>query len=382
MKVYTYFNKQRIREDGSIPIYIVVYRSPKRLFIHTGLSSKTEFPDCIFPRSERNYKAKSIALQKYLEEVEKVALDNSLLSNEELKAIIMNTVFGRPTFDNVLVSLLKKYAETKNGNTPELYNRTAIKVEEFDKYATLNINVAWLKRFYDYERAKGNTDNTIAIHLRNIRRVMNWAIENEWSDNYPFKKFKIPTEQTKKRNISIDTLRFLFDCDLPKKHLEKYRDIFKIMFYLIGINAVDLLTARKEQVIDGRLEYKRAKTGKLYSIKIEPEAQELIDRYAGKELLLKFGEKAKYRSVMAKADLYLKDIVPGISTYYARHSWATIASDIDIPIDTISAALGHSHGSEVTNIYINFDQKKVDTANRKVIDYVLGVDVSNNDTPT
>lgn len=57
---------------------------------------------------------------------------------------------------------------------------------------------------------------------------------------------------------------------------------------------------------------------------------------------------------------------------YTRHSWATLAAELDIPKETISAGLGHEIGSDVTSIYIKFDQKKVDDANRRVIDYVFG----------
>ncbi len=62
-------------------------------------------------------------------------------------------------------------------------------------------------------------------------------------------------------------------------------------------------------------------------------------------------------------------IFPKISTYWARHTWATIASELDIPKETIAAALGHG-GNTVTDIYIDFDQKKVDEANRKIIAYL------------
>lgn len=60
-----------------------------------------------------------------------------------------------------------------------------------------------------------------------------------------------------------------------------------------------------------------------------------------------------------------------VTTYWRSHSWATYAADLDIPKDTISEALGHEHGSRVTGIYINYDQRKVDEANRQVLDWVL-----------
>ena len=64
-------------------------------------------------------------------------------------------------------------------------------------------------------------------------------------------------------------------------------------------------------------------------------------------------------------------LFPKLTTYYARHSWASIASSLDIPVETISAGLGHEYGNKITAIYINYDNRKVDIANRKVIDWVL-----------
>jgi integrase len=67
-----------------------------------------------------------------------------------------------------------------------------------------------------------------------------------------------------------------------------------------------------------------------------------------------------------------KPYFPSISSYWSRHTWATIAAEIDIPIEVISHALGHKVGSDVTAIYVKFNRMKVDEANRKVIDYVNG----------
>ena len=373
MKIYPFFNKQRVREDGDIPIYICIYRSPKRLYIHTGLFSKSVFDDGIFPRSERNHKAKTIRLNEMMEQIENIAIENSLLSDNELKQIILDKVFGKASICKSLSEYVRQYADDCNTErTKDLYHRTADKIDQFDKSASLNITYAWLENFLSWMRDSGLRDNSSAIHLRNIRSVINWAIKNEWTNNYPFRRFSIPSEKTRKRNVPLEDLRFIISNDCLTPTQEKYRDIFVLMFYLVGINGVDLLNALNSQVVDGRLEYKRFKTGRLYSIKIEPEAMEIIERYRGKEHLLCFCDSSPYRSVMCCADKHLKSICKGLSTYYARHTWATIAASLDIPMDTISAALGHSHGAEVTNIYVDFDQRKVDEANRKVIDFVLG----------
>lgn len=214
-------------------------------------------------------------------------------------------------------------------------------------------------------------------------------LDEEFTTRYPFRKFKIKHEETAKRNLTLEQLRKLFSYPVEDFQI-RYVDIFKLSFYLIGINLSDLLTLKKENIVNGRIEYHRMKTNRLYSIKIEPEAKEIIDKYAGENYLLNIMDAcSNTRDFIRKMDKHMKNIgkvtrkglggkktveseFPTITSYYARHTWATLAAELDIPIETISMALGHALGSEVTNIYINFNRSKIDEANRKVIDYVLG----------
>lgn len=100
----------------------------------------------------------------------------------------------------------------------------------------------------------------------------------------------------------------------------------------------------------------------------------ILDNYSDyRHFTSKINSELKKISKTTKDDKgndVIKPIFPYLTTYYARHTWATIAASLDIPKETIAAALGHG-GNTVTDIYINFDQKKIDDANRKVIDYVL-----------
>lgn len=138
------------------------------------------------------------------------------------------------------------------------------------------------------------------------------------------------------------------------------------------------------EIVNGRIEYKRAKTGRHYSIKVEPEAAEIISRLKNSEKLVPecdgykrydyfmVGYNNGLKSLAAEAfsDTDNEKLIKKISHYWCRHTWATIAASLDIPRDTIAHALGHGK-STVTDIYIDFDLKKVDEANRKVIDYVF-----------
>ena len=278
----------------------------------------------------------------------------------------------------------------KKKGTRQLYYDTYNKVVSFCKSqgeATLffeDINKEWLSEFEDYCK-QTEKQNTASRHLRDIRAVLNAAIDDGLTNNYPFRKYKIKKVESVDKSYTAEELRSLFNYQCYPGGEKEAVDIFKLMFLLIGINCGDLANAERPR--RGRLEYDRAKTGKHYSIKIEPEAAKIIKEYAGEAHLLFIGEKYSYKTYFNRLAKTLRKvgktrhigkkssgtaILPEVCTGSARTSWATIAQEeLDIPRDVIAAALGH-HTVDVTSTYLRTDwKKKVDAANRKVIDWVL-----------
>lgn len=293
--------------------------------------------------------------------------------------------------EGMFVKHFKKFIDGKtNKGTKGVYKHTLDRIMIFDpdidKKSFEDITLQWLTDFEAF-CARTASKNARNIHLRNIRTVFNNAIDYEITTAYPFRRFKIRPEATRKRSLSVEELRRLFDYPV-EEYAEIYRDMFKLIFLLVGINSVDL-HGLKSITKDGRIEYKRAKTGRLYSIKVEPEAMEIINKYRGKNGLLciadRWSDSRNFRHQCNKALQKIgqverkgrggKKIITaefeGVSTYWARHTWATIAADLDIPDAVIAEALGHSSPYTTTAIYINRNRKKVDDANRKVLDYVL-----------
>ncbi|WP_303328107.1 site-specific integrase [Butyricimonas paravirosa] len=284
----------------------------------------------------------------------------------------------------------QKSIESKNRErTKEIYTATLNKIKKFcPNFESLkfeDITKEWLTKFDSFLSKTSPSKNARNIHIRNIRSVFNDAIDEEITDLYPFRKLKIKNTSTVKRSLTVEQLRTFFKCSC-EAHEEQYKDIFKLIFYLIGINIIDL--CHLKSINNDRIEYYRAKTKRLYSIKVEPEAMEIIEKYKGQSQLLdildryvdykdyarRLNENLKCigeTSIGKYGKKYRKPLFPNLTTYWARHTWATIAAGLDIPKETIAAALGHG-GNTVTDIYIDFDQKKIDEANRKVIDYVLG----------
>lgn len=346
-----------------------------------------------------------VALNSYIQ-TEKQKIDNLLLkltaegkltrmTAVQIKNELCEILYPKVENGSLFINRFKAYMETRQKQrTQEIYYETYKRIMQFDnKAGALSfeaISKDWLTRFDTFLMQYEPSQNSRSIHFRNIRAVFNDAIDNEITAAYPFRKFMVKPVPTIKRAYTVERLRKLFNYPvLP--HEQKYLDMFKLIFYLIGINLVDLYSLQK--IENGRIVYQRSKTSKLYDIKVEPEAMEIIERYRGTRNLLNISDHfASAHSYMASINRVLKQIgpreyvlrngkrklvynsaFPDISTYVARHTWATIAYELEIPNETIAAALGHTFGNSTTAIYINKDRRKVDDANRKVIDYVLQI---------
>lgn len=396
-------DKRSKKKDGTYPIKIYL-RHNREILIATGYScEESEFANGLLSKRHDNYKVKNAKLKSMLSMVEMEMISMSAsgkledMTDKELKSHLQDNLFGKVS-DSLkekkkrFTDFLNEFLETKtNAGTIRTYITTRYNIEAYDPNCTFDtMDKNWLMSFDKWMASRDLSVNYRAFNFRNIRSVFNYAIDNDYTTLYPFRKFKIKQEETYKRSMNIDQLRKLmnYECE---EYQKKYRDLFMLMFYLIGINAGDLLTLKHENLYNGRIEYHRMKTNKYYSIKVEPEAMEIIERYKGEEYLLSFMDGNKtYKDILKQMNNQLKLIgkverkglggkktrepeFPEISSYWSRHTWATIAADLDIPVETISMALGHKAGYKITNVYIKFNHKKIDEANRKVIDHLLGI---------
>lgn len=397
MKIHLFMDKRRPAADGRCPIKLSAYWQENgrkcRIFIPTGVSILPSQWDAVRER-DRKSNTNNALLTAFLDKAKQFTTE-CMEKGVQAKGTALRAFVESPTpTGDLLIPYAKHIASLKRAmNTRTLYESTIAKLRDYageqaDRLTFQDITPTWLTE-WDAWMSQSLSINGRAIHLRNLRAVFNAAINDERTTAYPFRRFKVKQEQTRKRSLSVEQLRQLRDYPCEPHH-RMYRDIFLLMFYLCGVNAADLLEATPDQLRDGRFEYRRAKTGKLYSIKVEPEAMEIINRYKGTGHLLSIRDRYINRKNFAfRMNHELKEIgemkrvgrggkkvyvplFPDLTAYWSRHTWATIAASLDIPIETISAALGHSYGSPTTAIYIAFDQRKVDDANRRVIDYVNG----------
>lgn len=384
---------RRVNSNGMYSI-VLILKNKNVIRVSTPYKSVPEnWQDGQYNKKETNYQRKNNHLKDIIQKAERLIIEvsenNRVVSDAYLRDKLKEIVKGKMPIDKVFVDYIDEFAKTKlNARTVDIYIQTKNKIQKFDSDCKFeDIDRSWLTKFERWMIGSGMKTNACAVHMRNIRAVFNYCIDEEYTTLYPFRKFKIKKEETRKRSLTVEQLRTLRDYPCEEYQV-RYRDIFMLMFYMIGINAIDLFHAKESDVVDCRLEYKRSKTGKLYSVLIQPEAQAIIDKYKGKNYLLNVLDEYKnYKDFLHRMGDALKDIgpmerkglggkkirqplFPDISSYWARHTWATIAASLDIPKEVISAGLGHEIGSSITSIYIDFNMKKVDDANRAVIDYV------------
>lgn len=255
-------------------------------------------------------------------------------------------------------------------------------------------------------KKKGLSDVSVKDYMTDLRTLFN-AARNEYNDeekdeikiiHYPFKKYKIAkAPESEKRNIStmqLQCIRYASEEQLILKRTIFSRDVFMLSFLLVGMNFADLYEVVRYE--NGRLSYERMKTkGRrqdraFISIKVEPEAAEIIEKYRDKTGQRVFDFYHRYTDshiFSSNVNIGLKkvakicDIDEELSTYYARHTWATIARNkCRISKDDVDLALNHvDQGVKMADVYIEKDWSLIDIANKAVIDHLnIGPLPSNN----
>lgn len=385
--IHIYLDKRSAKRGDEAPLKIGINKQGSSAYINLGVkilptqwdSSKERIKNRPDKSTLQSYidNQKSSASNIILDLLKKGEL--AKLTATQIKNKVVEIMEPTAATANSFYSRYLAYAESRTAKrTKDIYLVTAKRMVEYDAKiktkAFEDITKDWLRGFDTFLQYTSPSVNGRSIHFRNIRAVFRDAMANEITMSYPFRVFKIKSEPTIKRSLTIDELHRLFSFHGNERQTMAV-DMFKLSLFLIGINVADLCNLSEIEK-DGYLRYKRQKTQKLYCIKVEPEALTIIEKYRGRNHLLNILDRyANVHTFTATLGKVLQSIdgFENLTSYWARHTWATIASELDIPVDVISHALGHSFstGAKVTQVYINFNQQKIDDANRKVINYIL-----------
>ena len=236
---------------------------------------------------------------------------------------------------------------------------------------------------------RGVGQNTVSFYLRTLRTLHHKAVEaGQATSNDIFAHVQTANVRTAKRAISVKDIRKIEKLDLPRgSSLDKARDMFLFSFYLRGMAFVDMAFLKKSDLKCGMVSYNRRKTHQNLNIEWIKPMQAIIDKYAEQTkdspymLPILTGKETspyiQYRKVEYNTNYNLKKIgkmiglkIP-LTTYVARHTWASIALHMNIPIATISEGMGHN-SYKTTQIYLeSIDVATINEANRRIIRKIL-----------
>lgn len=311
--------------------------------------------------------------------------DGNCYTADDVVSAYMSSADNRSfiSFSRNLVGLLMQIGKRC---TAETYTTAINSFARFRKERDVlldDVDSDLMTAYEAYLKSLGICPNSISFYMRNLRAIYNRAVDkNLMVQRYPFKHVYTGIDKTVKRAVSLNVIRQIRDLDLSLRPVMDYaRDVFMFSFYTRGMSFVDMAFLKKKDLQNGILSYRRHKTNQQLFIKWEKPMQELIDKYdtSGSPYLLPIiktngkDERLQYKSEAHRINSNLKKIgkllglVIPLTTYVARHGWASIAKSKNIPIATISEAMGHD-SETTTRIYLaSLDASVVDNANSLIL---------------
>ena len=299
-----------------------------------------------------------------------------------------NNITTRKTVFMFLQEQVAKKDQMKRQGTAMTYANAYRRFKEFREDRDLTFDELTPDMMECYEAWLINRrlkQNSISCYLRTLCTLLYKAAgEGLLTDRNLFKRVRLAYVKTTKRAISEKELKAIASLQLPDGTTIAFaRDIFMFSFYMRGMPFVDIAYLRKTDLKNGMLAYCRKKTNQYLTVEWEKEAQEIIDRYKQINpdslyllpIILKEDgtERKQYHRMLENINYNLKKIgemvglkMP-LTTYTARHTWASIARNMNISIAIISEGMGHN-SIKTTQVYLNsIDVSKINEANKKII---------------
>lgn len=394
--------KWKILANGEYPLMLRICKDGKKKYQSLGISVLPRYWDFIRNKPKPNCPNKEyiqkIILDKQTELQQRMLEFNSeqkeytttTLLNDENKKFELKTV---SQFYQELIEQCK--SNDKCGNRliyKSSYNSLKVFTKNQLDIPFSAIDVSWLNKYEKWLRSKGNKETTMSLMFRTLRSAYNKAIKAKCArkSDYPFDEYKINKFDTKTQKRAIaktEVLKFTKEVDNigKRQYVQLSKDIFIFSYLCGGINFTDIANLTKANITNGRLHYIRQKTGKLIKLGISEEAMQIIKKYESESKGYLFPilntnihktplqKQNRIHKMLGKINKNLKliatqlNVDANMTTYVARHSFASVLKKSGVSIALISEVLGHSDLS-TTQVYLDsFDNEQIDTAMQNLL---------------
>ena len=396
-------DKRRKRKDNSYPIVLRLIHNRNSTTIQTGYNVEekdwNDEGNCIrytcklFPR--KMIDSVNRMLTGKLQEANNILTkldDHKILNNisvSEVKARVQKKS-ARISFETFTNKLIDEFRQMKRFGSVSVYQQALnfVKKNNHNKDLYFDaINYAFIKKIEVKFISEGNSINGLSFYLRTIRAIYNNAIKENIAheESNPFKKYQIKKEETKKRAIKKEDIVSIENLKLveytPIWHAKNY---FLFSFYTRGINFADTAKLKLSNINDDRLVYRRSKTSGLFTFKINDKMHKILSFYINDKsrddfifpIIKRSKPEEQVKDYMNERKIFndkLKEIASmvcikvNLTSYVARHTWASLAKKMGYSTEIISEGLGHKD-IKTTQIYLeSFENKVLDDANEKII---------------
>ena len=389
--------KSKKLKNGEHPLMLCVTKDRKRKYLSLGISINPTYWD--FDRNKPKPNCPNRDL------INKIILDKELkyqkqileLASEEKEYTVSTLIVPKvkirikpvQEFYNELIEDLEQ--SNKIGNS-RVYKDSLRSLELYTNNQLdipfSHIDIDFLKGYEKWLKARRYKETSLSLLFRTLRSAYNKAIECKSAKkaNYPFDEFKVSKFciRTEKRAIPKDNIKQIMELDVSDQmeYIQLAKDLFVFSYLCSGINFTDMANLTSNNIVEGRLIYIRQKTGKKINIPLCKETDFIIQKYRSKDETNKYifpilhqdvhkTEMQKYnrrKKALLKVNNALKKIseMTGINanltTYVARHSYATVLKNSGVNIALIGETLGHSD-IKTTQIYLDsFENEQIDAA--------------------
>lgn len=394
VKVLCY--KSKTLSDGKHPLMVRVCKDGKKKYQSIGISIHPSHWD--FKKNEPNEFCPNrdeirLLIQQKLYDLQKTILSKRIEGKDFTASSILKPKSGSLSLHNnagecfnYYVRILKEQGRLRYAGMYEVSLNSFIKYAGSLDIPFSDVDVVWLKKYEAWMLKQGLAINTIGTRIRHLRAVFNMAIEHHVIDDecYPFHAYKVSklSQSPPKRAMSKADIQRVIDYK-GKTDIESLAiALFTFSYFTAGINFIDIAMLKHDNIIDGKLCYMRAKTKKQISIPLQEKSKEIISNYSADSvnrsgylfpILSEFHKSEaqvanRLHKVLAKVNKALKLIgqelgLPiKLTTYVARHSFATVLKRAGVSTSIISESLGHS-SEKITQIYLDsFENSQIDEA--------------------
>ncbi|MCW3785484.1 site-specific integrase [Plebeiibacterium sediminum] len=267
------------------------------------------------------------------------------------------------------------------------------------KLSFTDITPEWLQSFEDWMTSKGKSITTTGMFLRNLRTMVNQAIEegNLPRENYPFSKnkYQIPSARNVKKALTIENIKQFIEYPAKTEAEQRAKDMWLFSYLCNGVNMKDIVRLKFKNMDSKRISFVRSKTERstkanqksITAIRI-PEINAIIEKWGNKHAVpnnyvfpilsvddTPEEEYEKIKQAVKTINKYTKRIGKelnfelSLTTYTARHSFATVLKRSGAPIEFISESLGHNNLRTTESYLDSFEDDTKESYQRKLLDF-------------